>query len=305
MHTLDCNPTRIHLKTWIAESFAKINLGLHVLERLPTGYHRIETGLCFIDWRDRFQLQVADEWSLTMTDETIPTDKRNLISQAYSYFERYIGLSNSYRVHVEKQIPAGAGLGGGSSNAATLLRMLNHVEETGLSADELVDLSRPLGTDIAFFLRAEPALASGLGQELIPLPIQPKKHWILVIHPGFESSTAEAYRYCQPRTEPEFSLRGVLEDESVNEWRYLLENDLEPAVIGRYEMVGHIRDQLYELGADYASMTGSGSAVFALFDQDFVALSAYNTFRDLDFRASLTQPGFRPDHNIYFKEEST
>lgn len=293
------------MKIWIAESFAKINLGLHVLERLPTGYHRIETGLCFIDWRDRFQLQVADKWSLTMTDETIPTDKRNLISQAYSYFETYIGLSRSYRVHVEKQIPAGAGLGGGSSNAAMLLRMLNHVEETGLTADELVDLSRPLGTDIAFFLQGEPALASGLGQELTPVSIQPEDHWVLVIHPGFESSTAEAYQRCEPRNEPEFSLRGVLEDEPVSEWRYLLTNDLEPAVIERYEMVGHIRDQLYELGADYASMTGSGSAVFALFDQDFVALSAYNTFRDLDFRASLTQPGFRPDHHIYFKEKSS
>lgn len=291
------------MKTWISESFAKINLGLHVLERLPTGYHRVETGLCFIDWRDRFQLEIADNFSLSMTDETIPTDKRNLISQAYSYFERYIGLKNRYRVHVEKQIPAGAGLGGGSSNAATLLRMLNHVEETGLTADELVDLSRPLGSDIAFFLRAEPALASGLGQELTPIPIQPKDHWILVVYPGFESSTAEAYQRCHPRSEPEFSLRGVLEDEPVGEWRYLLENDLEPSVIERYEMVGHIRDQLYELGADYTSMTGSGSAVFALFDQDFVALSAYNTFRSLDFRASLTQPGFSPDHNIYFKED--
>ncbi|MEX0593565.1 MAG: 4-(cytidine 5'-diphospho)-2-C-methyl-D-erythritol kinase [Balneolaceae bacterium] len=292
------------MKTWIAESFAKINLGLRVLERLPTGYHRIETGLCFIDWRDRFHLQVADEWSLTMTDATIPTDKRNLISQAYTYFERYIGLKSSYRVHVDKQIPAGAGLGGGSSNAATLLRMLNHIEETGLSADELVDLSRPLGSDIAFFLRAEPAIASGLGQEMTPLPIQPEEHWILTVFPGFESSTAEAYQLCQPRIDPDFSLRGVLEEEPVSEWRYLLENDLEPPVIGRYEMVGHIRDQLYELGADYASMTGSGSAVFALFDQDFVAMSAYNTFRDLDFRASLTQPGFQPDHNIYFKEDT-
>lgn len=291
------------MKTWIAESFAKINLGLHVLERLPTGYHQIETGICFVDWRDRFQLQRANDWKLTLSDESIPTDERNLITQAYRYFERYIGLSSAYRLHVEKQIPAGAGLGGGSSNAATILRMLNHVEETGLSADELIDLSRPLGSDIAFFLRAEPALATGLGQELTPIDIQPKEHWILVIHPGFESSTAEAYRYCQPRIETEFSLRGVLEEEPVSEWRYLLENDLEPSVIERYEMIGHIRDQLYELGADYSAMTGSGSAVFALFDQDFVALSAFNTFRDLDFRASLTQPGFRPDHKIYFKEE--
>jgi len=286
---------------WIANSHAKINLGLHVLERLPTGYHRIETGLCFIEWADRFEVQVTENYSLSLSMPSIPADERNLITKAYRVFENYVGLRQHYSFHVVKQIPAGAGLGGGSSNAALTLRILNKLEKAGLSDSELTDLSRNLGTDIAFFIQGTPGLATGMGQEIEPLNLQPNA-WIVTIYPGFECSTSDAYQMAAPNPDPDLSLRSIFSNEPLEEWRYLLQNDLEAPVIARHEMIGNIRDQIYELGADYAAMTGSGSAVTGLFEQDFVALHAYESFRDLGFDTNITRPGFEPDRGIYFKE---
>jgi 4-diphosphocytidyl-2-C-methyl-D-erythritol kinase len=286
---------------WIANSYAKINLGLHVLERLPTGYHRIETGFCFLEWSDRFEVTSAEDYKLSLSDETIPADDKNLISKAYNAFRQYIGLKNQYAFSVTKNIPAGAGLGGGSSNAALTLRILNKLEETGLSDDELTDLSRDIGADVPFFVKGTPGLGTGLGQDIEALDIQPQA-WIVAVWPGFESSTALAYQNCIPNPDPEFSIRDVLINEEPDEWRYLLSNDLEPPVIAHNELIGNIKDQIYEFGASYAAMSGSGSTVFGIFEQDFVAINAYESFHDLGFKTNLTRPGFKPDHGIYRKE---
>lgn len=286
---------------WIANSYAKINLGLHVLERLPTGYHQIETGFCFIEWSDRFEVTLSDEFSLKLTESSIPDDDQNLITKAYKSYQQYIGLKNQYSFSVTKNIPAGAGLGGGSSNAALTLRMLNKLEKTGLSDSELTDLSRDIGADVPFFVQGTPGLGTGLGQDIEPLDIQPNA-WIVAIWPGFESSTALAYQNCIPNPDPEFSIRSVLINEEPDEWRYLLVNDLEPPVIAHNELIGNIKDQIYEFGASYAAMSGSGSTVFGIFEQDFVAINAYESFHDLGFKTNITRPEFKPDHGIYRKD---
>lgn len=286
---------------WIAESFAKINLGLYVLERLPTGYHRIETGIAFIEWSDRFEVERSPEFALSMSDNSIPTDESNLITKAYRAFEQYIGLKNHYSFNITKNIPAGAGLGGGSSNAALTFRMLNKMEGVGLPNDEIVDLCRGLGMDIPLFVHGKPGMATGLGQDIEPLNIQPDA-WIVTVYPGFESSTKEAYQNCIPNNEPDFSIKGVLLEEPIEEWQALLRNDLEESVIPRYEMIGNIKDQLLDFGAEYAAMSGSGSGVFGVFDQDFVAINAYESFHKIGISANLTRPGFTPDYGIYVKE---
>lgn len=286
---------------WIANSYAKINLGLHVLERLPTGYHNIETAFCFIEWNDRFEVKESDSFNLKLSNHSIPTDEKNLITQAYNAFNRYIGLKNHYSFNIKKNIPTGAGLGGGSSNAALTLRMLNKLEKIGLSDEELIDLSRDLGADIPFFIHGKAGLGTGLGNEIEPLDIQPDA-WILTIYPDFESSTAEAYKHCEPNPHPEFSIKRILTEEELEEWRYLLQNDLEPPVIARNHLIGNIKDQLYDFGAAYSAMSGSGSSVFGIFEQDFVAIQAYESFHELGFATNLTKPGFTPDHGIYLKE---
>lgn len=286
---------------WIANSYAKINLGLNVLERLPTGYHRIETGFCFLEWSDRFEINPSDEYRLALTDSSIPANDQNLITKAYKAFQQYIGLKNQYSFSVTKNIPAGAGLGGGSSNAALTLRILNKLENSGLTDDELTDLSRDIGADVPFFVKGTPGLGTGLGQDIETIDIQPDA-WIVAVWPGFESSTALAYQNCIPNPEPEFSIRDVLVNEEPEEWRYLLTNDLEPPVIAKNELIGNIKDQIYEFGASYAAMSGSGSTVFGIFEQDFVAINAYESFHELGFKTNLTRPGFSPDHGIYRKD---
>jgi len=287
--------------SWIAESYAKINLGLHVLERLPTGYHRIETGFCFLEWKDRFEIVQAPEMKLELSDESIPTDDGNLINQAVAVLNRYIGLEHDYHIKVEKNIPAGAGLGGGSSNAALTLRMLNKIEEVGLSDEELIDLSRDLGADVPFFIKGKTGIGKGIGHEIEELDIQPDL-WIVTCFPNVQSSTPEAYRYCEPNPNPDFEIKRVLTEEDPEEWRYMLFNDLEQSVFQRIQVSGNLKDQFYEFGAIYASMSGSGSAVFGIFEQDFVAINAYNGLLDLDLPTNITRPGFSPDYGIYRKE---
>jgi len=286
---------------WIAESYAKINLGLHVLEKLPTGYHRIETGFCFIEWKDRFEVTKSENYRLELSESSIPADETNLITRAYKAFNRYVGLKNNYSFNVTKNIPAGAGLGGGSSNGALTLRLLNKMEGTGLSTEDLIDVSRGLGSDFTVFIKGQTGIGRGLGQDIESLDIQPDL-WIVTVFPGFESSTPEAYRMCEPNPEPDMSLKKTLLEEPVEEWRYLLQNDLEPPVIAMNHQIGNIKDQLYEFGALYAAMSGSGSSVFGFFEQDFVAINAYESFHDLGFKTNMTRPGFTPDFGIYVKE---
>ncbi|MDZ7716292.1 MAG: 4-(cytidine 5'-diphospho)-2-C-methyl-D-erythritol kinase [Balneolaceae bacterium] len=266
----------------------------------PTGYHNIETGFAFLEWKDRFEVQQAPEMKLEMTDEDIPVDERNLIIQAINVLRRYVGLEHNYHINVEKHIPAGAGLGGGSSNAALTLRMLNKIEGLGLSEDELIDLSRDLGADIPFFIKGKTGIGKGMGQEIKELDIQPNL-WIVTCFPGQASSTAEAYQYCRPNPDPDFEIERVLTEEDPEEWRYMLFNDLEQSVFQRINVSGNLKDQFYEFGAIYASMTGSGSAVYGLFEQDFVAINAYEGLLDLELPTNITRPGFSPDRGIYRK----
>ncbi|MFV1883929.1 MAG: 4-(cytidine 5'-diphospho)-2-C-methyl-D-erythritol kinase [Balneola sp.] len=286
---------------WISNSYAKINLGLNVLERLPNGYHSIETGFCFIEWNDRFEITSSSRMELVMSNEKIPEDESNLIVKAVKVLQKEAGLRDEFRISVQKNIPAGAGLGGGSSNAATTLRMINKIANLGLSVDDLAKLGKQLGADVPFFVHGKPGIGTGLGDEIEYLDIQPDAY-IVTVFPNIESKTPEAYQNCEPLGEPDFSLKNILLEDDIEEWHYLLQNNLELAVFPRHELVGNLKDQFYDFGASYASMSGSGSSVFGIFMQDFVAINAYESFHKLGFSANLTRPLFEPDLGVYKKE---
>ncbi len=288
-------------EVWISNSYAKINLGLNVLERLPNGYHTIETGFCFIEWNDRFEITPSSQMQLVMSDEKIPVDDSNLIVKAIKLLQEEAGLRDQFKISVQKNIPAGAGLGGGSSNAATTLRMINKIANLGLTTDDLARLGKQLGADVPFFVYGKPGIGTGLGDEIEYLDIQPDAY-IVTVFPNIESKTPEAYQYCQPLGEPDFSLKNILLEDDIEEWHYLLQNHLEPAVFPRLELVGNLKDQFYDFGASYASMSGSGSSVFGIFMQDFVAINAYESFHKLGFLANLTRPLFEPDLGVYKKQ---
>lgn len=284
---------------FLAHSYAKINLGLFVRERLPNGYHDIETGFAFIDWSDRLEVRPAGETRIECADATVPTGKDNLIIKAIQAFHHRFGTSGYFHIKLDKQIPAGAGLGGGSSNAAVMLRLLNRIYEKDIPLDELCRLGATLGADVPVFIRARPAIGRGTGTELSAANLQPD-YFIVSVWPGIHSSTAEAYTECTPGGPPEISL-DELADYDADEWNYLLRNDLEAPVIARYPQIGNMKDQMYDMGAVFAAMSGSGSAVFGIFEQEFTALEAYQYLLQLDYRAKLTPPGFTPDHGVYLK----
>ncbi len=286
---------------WVSNSYAKINLGLNVLQRLPNGYHTIETGFVFIEWSDRFEVRLSGNMQLMMSDERIPVDDTNLIVKAIKLLQEEAGLRDNFSINVDKRIPAGAGLGGGSSNAATILRMINKISNLGLSINDIAELGKKLGADVPFFIHGKPGFGTGFGDEIEYLDIQPNAH-IITVFPDVFSSTPEAYHHCLPNPEPDFSLRNLLIEQDLEEWHYLLQNDLETAVFPRLELVGNLKDLFYDYGATYASMSGSGSSVFGIFLQDFVAIDAYESFHSLNFPVNLTRPGFIPDLGVYKKE---
>jgi len=285
-------------RRWVTQSYAKINLGLHVLERLPNGYHILETGFCFIEWSDRIEMRPAAQMELHMSEPTIPVDDSNLIVKALQLLQEHAGLRDQYHISVDKRVPAGAGLGGGSANAAAVLRMVNKVANLGLAAAELAEVGLRIGADVPFFIHNHVGIGRGLGHEIEMCDIQPDA-WIVTVFPNEGSSTVEAYERVYPNPEPDFNLKKVLTEEEIEEWPFLLINDLEPGVIARIPQVGNMKDQMLDFGAEFAGMSGSGSSVFGLFHQDFVATEAYESFIRLGYAANLTRPKFVPDTGVY------
>jgi 4-diphosphocytidyl-2-C-methyl-D-erythritol kinase len=286
---------------WVARSYAKINLGLFVHARRPDGYHDIETGFVYIDWCDTFKIRQSPRTRIHFSDPDIPVDDKNTVVKAFRLFQHEYGLAHHYDISVYKSVPASAGLGGGSSNAAMLMRILNKIENKNIPIDRLKDTGSLIGADVPFFLMDSPAIGTETGIQLKSAPIQPDA-WILTVFPNFASSTAEAYSYCEPNPDHELSIETILRDVDIDEWQYLLLNDLEPSVMMTSPMIGDIKDQMIDFGAQYSAMSGSGSSVFGLFSQDFVALNAWHGFTDLGFRCNLTKPGFKPDHGIYIED---
>jgi 4-diphosphocytidyl-2-C-methyl-D-erythritol kinase len=286
--------------TYIAKSYAKINLGLRVIDRLPSGYHEIETGFVFINWYDRLQVSKAHETVFRCSNKNLATNDSNLVIRAINLMRNHTGKTLNYHVQLSKSIPLGAGLGGGSSNAALMLQMINHIENLDLSNAELSRLGVKLGADVPVFIHGQTAIGSGIGDKLEFVDIQPDMY-IVTVYPGFESSTAEAYQFCQPYYDETLNVRNILLNDDPSQWNTFLVNDLEPPVVEIHPFVGSLKDQFYDMGALYASMSGSGSSVYGLFDQEFSAIESFEYLKQEGYQATLTNPGFAVDKGIYPK----
>ena len=179
-----------------------------------------------------------------------------------------------------------------------MLKILEKINQTGSNDDELASLGAALGADVPVFVHSKTAIGKGTGISLEFSNIQPDA-WIVTVWPGIHSSTAQAYAGCEPSDEPPAPLSAILKDNPPDEWGYLLRNDLEPVVIGLYPEVGLMKDQLMDSGAVFAAMSGSGSAVFGIFEQELPALEIYKYLLDLGYNASITPPNFKPDQKVY------
>lgn len=242
---------------------AKINLGLKILNRRNDGYHNIETILYPIKLKDALEIIESDQVVFTSSGLQIPgSASENLCLKAWHMIAKDIELPKVH-IHLHKQIPIGAGLGGGSADAACCIRLLNEKFRLNLSIHDMEDYSRRLGSDCAFFIQNKPVLATGRGDKMESSNINLDQYFIVMAMPGVHVSTAEAYREVIPNAGGH-SLNS-LTNRPLEEWRDCLTNDFEDAVFKRYPVVKELKETFYNEGALYASMSGSGASVYAIF----------------------------------------
>ena len=242
---------------------AKINLGLHITGKRSDGYHTIETIFYPIPLTDALEAVKSEETSFTQTGiklDSSPED--NLVMKAYNLMLKKYKIP-PLDIYLKKAIPSGAGLGGGSSDAAFALKLFNNLCECNIEDSKLEKMAASIGADCPFFIRNKPVVATRTGNIFKPSDISLKGYTIYLIKPPVAVSTKEAYSNVKPK-KPDFSLE-KLPSIPVREWRNVLKNDFEPSVFDKYPVIGDIKDKLYSLGAEYAAMSGSGSAVFGIF----------------------------------------
>lgn len=248
---------------------AKINLGLRITGRRPDGYHDIETlfypvGLC-----DALEIVRAPHGSekdiLTITGNLIPgTPDDNIVLHSVRKLRETYPVP-WLTIHLHKKIPSGAGLGGGSSDAASTLRTINRIFSLSIDTQKLKDIAATLGSDCPFFVESIPAFASGRGEILTPAPFLLKGYYVVLANPGIQAGTREAYSNCRPAL-PETSLEEIV-SRPVKEWKESVVNDFEEILFPKYPVIKELKSAFYASGAVFSSMSGSGSTVFGLYSE--------------------------------------
>lgn len=262
---------------------AKINLGLDIVGKRPDGYHNIETVMIPVPWTDVLEIVPAEgkESTLTVSGRKVdcPTEK-NLVMRAFRALESEFGLP-PVDIYLRKIIPDGAGLGGGSADAAFTLKGLNSLFELGLTDERLAETAAKLGADCPFFIYNRPMLCTGIGTDFSPVDVDLSGYSIVIVKPQVSVPTAQAYSRVTPAM-PSRHIADVLAESSVDGWQATLKNDFEASVFPLYPLVGDIKARLIEMGVAYASMSGSGSAVYGLFDRgrDILSDSLTELFPD-------------------------
>ncbi|MDO8426134.1 MAG: 4-(cytidine 5'-diphospho)-2-C-methyl-D-erythritol kinase [Deltaproteobacteria bacterium] len=265
----------------IFPSPAKVNLILRVIKKREDGFHDIFSVMQPVSLFDHISIEVKEGDSISVSSDRtdLPADSSNLAYRAARLFFDLTGIKKGAAIHIQKNIPVGGGLGGGSSNAATVLIGLNGLTGAGLSEKELMDESSKLGSDVPFFILKGAAVATGRGEVLKKITL-PRFNYVLV-NPGLHVSTAWVYNNLDLTKKVEdnilsYSEAGLWEGERI---KRLLVNDLEPVTAKRYPVISELKRELDGLGALGALMSGSGPTVFGVFPDRDSALSAFKSLK--------------------------
>ncbi|GHV44235.1 4-diphosphocytidyl-2-C-methyl-D-erythritol kinase [Bacteroidia bacterium] len=246
---------------------AKINLGLHVVEKRSDGYHNIETLFYPVPITDVLEINISEDnsdYTLSVAGQEIAGNtENNLIIKALRLLKNDFSIP-SIHIRLQKNIPMGAGLGGGSADAAFMLCGLNELCALQLSENQLENYAAHLGADCPVFVRNRPVFAAGTGNVFSPVTLSLQGYYLVVVKPPIHVSTAEAYADVCPQ-KPTVSLAEKIK-QPIAEWKNLIINDFEKSVFLKHPEIEKIKHQLYTSGAIYAAMSGSGSAVFGLFE---------------------------------------
>ena len=259
---------------------AKINLGLNVVERRPDGYHNLETVFYPVNIKDALELTMMNtkfpspvDCDIKVSNLNVEGDEqRNLVVRAYQLLKCDFPQMPRVHAHLYKVIPTQAGMGGGSSDCAYTIRLLNEMFTLGLTEQRMIDYAAQLGADCAFFILSRPSYAEGIGERLVPVSLDLSSYYIGVVRPDIPVSTREAFSLIKP-VKPAKCCRDVVL-QPIETWRDELSNDFEQSVFALHPEIEAIKQRLYNLGAVYAAMSGSGSAVFGIF-QDLIEISKH------------------------------
>ncbi|MCW8897690.1 MAG: 4-(cytidine 5'-diphospho)-2-C-methyl-D-erythritol kinase [Flavobacteriales bacterium] len=248
---------------------AKINIGLNVVEKRPDGFHNIESVFYPIfHLKDILEIILntqSDKVLFSSSGIEIPGNKNeNLCVKAYQLLKTDFDIP-SVKIHLHKVIPIGAGLGGGSSDAAFTLKLLNTLFTLNLSEEKLITYAQKLGSDCAFFIKNKPVYAYNKGDDFTDYDLNLEDYKIEVLFPNIHVSTKEAYDGIQVR-KSEIDLRNQLQL-PIEQWKNVVKNDFEKSIFSKYKAIKEVKASLYNQGAVYASMTGSGSAVYGIFNK--------------------------------------
>lgn len=265
---------------------AKINIGLNVLEKRPDNYHNIETVFYPIGLKDSLIVSESTASYLPKSAYTfketgmlnITNPEQNLVIKALRLLQEDFDIE-PVDIELTKHIPAGAGLGGGSSDAAFMLKALNELFQLKISTEGLEKYATKLGADCAFFVRNKPVLATGIGNVFQPIQLDLSGYHLVLVKPDIFVYTPEAYASIHPQ-HPEIPLLERTQ-EPIENWRNTIKNDFELPVFAKYPLIKEIKEHLYDLGAVYAAMSGSGSSVYGLFKhppKDLQTLDKYFVF---------------------------
>jgi 4-diphosphocytidyl-2-C-methyl-D-erythritol kinase len=273
---------------------AKVNLGLHILSKREDGFHELETLFQMVNWCDEIKIECLSRGlELVCNQPDIPTDDGNLVIKAAHILQtRYPDRCKGARIHLNKNIPHGAGLGGGSGNAAGVLLGLNFLWGLKLKREDLISMASELGSDVPFFLFSPCAIGRGRG-EILESVKSSIRFYILMVYPGFAVSTASVYGNLKlklTKRENNISiLKNFLLQSEFAQLGATWSNDLEPVVFKEYPGLSGIKKEMLALGAKGALLSGSGSTVFGIFDNPEIANNAYARLDRGDFRLFLAE----------------
>ena len=242
---------------------AKINIGLNVVSKRDDGYHNLETIFYPVKLADALELADSDKMQFSSSGIKIDGNpENNLVVKAYKLLQKDFKLP-LVKLHLNKVIPFGAGLGGGSSDAAFTLKMLNDYFNLKIPSAKLENYAAQIGADCPFFINNKPTFATGIGDQFQPINLDLTEYEILIVKPNISVSTPDAYKNIIP-SKPEFNLKDI-ENLPIESWKDYIKNDFEESVFETYPEIENLKQTLYKMGALYASMSGSGSALFGVF----------------------------------------
>lgn len=247
---------------------AKINIGLFITGKREDGYHNLETVFYPVAVKDALEIIPSDETTMRLSGLTVEgSSDNNLVWKAYHLLQKdYPRLVTPLEIHLHKVIPMGAGLGGGSADGAFMLSMMNDFFGLNISQEKLESYALQLGSDCPFFIRNKPVFAKGRGEMMEVVSVHLENYSIQLICPNLHISTANAFKGIVTHT-PSFNLNEI-GNLNIKDWKDYIHNDFEKTVFPHYPVLQQIKSQLYEQGAMYASLSGTGATVYGIFEKE-------------------------------------